>query len=72
MKYNLTFPNINFAINCNNPVRFLFAQGVNSQCSTQRSGLEWHEETEQFQKNCGKVSKLLQETYLQSYSTDKK
>ncbi len=30
-KYQFTFPNINFAINCNNPVRFL--------CSTQRSDL---------------------------------
>ncbi len=25
---DVTFPNIHFAINCNNPVRFLFAQGV--------------------------------------------
>ncbi len=33
--------------------------------------LEWHEETEEtetdyIQKNCGSVSKMLQETYLQS------
>ncbi len=33
---------------------------------------EWHEETKQtetdsIQKNCGNVSKTLQETYLQSY-----
>ncbi len=27
-KYQFTFPNIHFAINCNNAVRFLFAQGV--------------------------------------------
>ncbi len=27
-KYKFTFPNIHFAINCNNPVRFVFAQGV--------------------------------------------
>jgi len=40
-KYPFTFPNIPFAIHCNNPVRFLFAQGVWQQplCSAQRSDL---------------------------------
>jgi len=27
-KYQFTFPNIHLANNCNNPVRFLYAQGV--------------------------------------------
>ncbi len=35
-KYQFTFPNIHFALNCNNPVRFL---SENSQCSTQRSDI---------------------------------
>ncbi len=35
-KYQFTFPNIHFAINCNNPMRFL---SDNSQCATQRSDL---------------------------------
>ncbi len=35
-KIQLTFPNIHFAINCNNPVRFL---SDNSQCSPHRSDL---------------------------------
>ncbi len=39
-KYQFTFTNIHFSINCNNPVRFLFAQRVWQQpkiWSTQRS-----------------------------------
>ncbi len=36
IKYQFTFPNIHFAINCDNPVRFL---SEDSQCSTQRSDL---------------------------------
>ncbi len=59
---------------------FLFAQGVWHQpvllrdliWSSSSLCLEWHEEAEQtetdsIQKNCGNVSKMLQETYLQSY-----
>ncbi len=39
--YQFTFPNSHFAINCNNPVRILFAQGVWKQpvLHTQRSDL---------------------------------
>ncbi len=62
-------------MNYNNPVRFLFAQGVwqqpvlHTEIWSSSSRLEWHEETEQtetdsIQKNCGNVSKMLQEIYL--------
>ncbi len=55
---------------------FLHKESDNSQYSRQRSDLiiislsEWHEETEQtetdqIQKNCGNISEMLQETYLQ-------
>ncbi len=54
-KYQFKLPNIHFAINCNNPVRFLFAQGVWQQPVLHTEiwsdhhpvCLEWHEETEQ-------------------------
>ncbi len=71
---------ISFVINCNNLVRFLFAHGVWEQPVLHTEiwsrhhpvCLEWHVETEptetdQIQKNCGNVFKMLQETYLQSY-----
>ncbi len=54
-KYQITFPNIHFAIKCNHPVRFLFAQEVWQQPVRHTEiwsdhhpvCLEWHEETEQ-------------------------
>ncbi len=56
----------------------MFAQGVwqqpvlHTEIWSSSVCLEWHEETEQtetdsIQKNCANVSKMLQETYLQSY-----
>lgn len=32
-KHQFTFPDIPFAINCNDPVRFLYAQGGEIKCS---------------------------------------
>jgi len=53
MKYQFTVPNINLAINCNNPVWFLFAQGVWHQpvlhteiwSSSSLSGRTWRDRT---------------------------
>ncbi len=75
-----TFPNIHLAINFNNPVIFLFAQGVwqlpvlHTEIWSHHHHhpvclMTWRNRTNE--KNCGNVSKMLQETYLQSYSTVK-
>lgn len=54
--------NIPFALICNNPVRFWYAQEVSQQPVPHTEfGLFLHEETEKnyMQKNCGNVSKTL-------------